>query len=64
MVSGIAEAYTPEALVGQRVVLVANLKARKLRGIESRGMVLAAGEGGASLRLVDPGDLPPGTQVK
>jgi len=43
---------------------VANLKARKLRGIESRGMVLAAGEGGASLRLVDPGDLPPGTQVK
>src|SRR5262249_58609030 len=63
VVSGIAEAYTPEALVGQRVVLVANLKARKLRGIESRGMVLAAGEG-AALRLVDPGDLPPGSPVK
>jgi methionyl-tRNA synthetase len=64
VVSGIAEAYTPEALVGQRVVVVANLKARKLRGIESRGMVLAAGEGGAALRLVDPGDLPPGSPVK
>jgi methionyl-tRNA synthetase len=64
VVSGIAEAYAPEALVGQRVVVVANLKARKLRGIESRGMVLAAGDGGASLRLVDPGDLPPGTAVK
>jgi methionyl-tRNA synthetase len=64
VVSGIAEAYTPEALVGRSVILVANLKARKLRGIESRGMVLAAGEGGVALRLVDPGDLPPGSPVK
>jgi methionyl-tRNA synthetase len=64
VVSGIAEAYTPEALVGRSVILVANLKARKLRGIESRGMVLAAGEGGTALRLVDPGDLPPGSPVK
>src|SRR5262249_34954847 len=63
VVSGIAEAYAPEALVGQRVVLVANLQPRKLRGIESRGMVPAAGEG-AALRLVDPGDLPPGSPVK
>jgi len=64
IVSGIAEAYTPEALVGLRVVVVANLKSRKLRGIDSRGMVLAAGESGAVLRLVDPGDLPPGSPVK
>src|SRR5262249_50227103 len=64
VVSGIAEAYAPEALVGQRVVVVANLKPRKLRGIESRGMVLAAGDGGGSLRLGGPGDLPPGAAVK
>jgi len=64
VVAGIAEAYAPETLVGRKVVVVANLKARALRGIESRGMLLAAGEGGASLRLVDPGDLPPGSPVK
>jgi len=64
IVAGIAEAYAPEALVGHKVVVVANLKPRALRGIESRGMLLAAGSGGASLKLVDPGDLPPGTPVK
>ena len=64
VVAGIAEAYSPEALVGRKVVVVANLKPRALRGIESRGMVLAAGSGGASLKLVDPGDLPPGSPVK
>ncbi|RPH70857.1 MAG: methionine--tRNA ligase [Myxococcaceae bacterium] len=64
IVAGIAEAYGPEALVGRKVVVVANLKPRALRGIESRGMLLAAGTGGASLKLVDPGDLPPGSPVK
>ena len=64
IVAGIAEAYAPETLVGRKVVVVANLKPRALRGIESRGMLLAAGSGGASLRLVDPGDLPPGSPVK
>jgi methionyl-tRNA synthetase len=64
VVAGIAEAYPPETLVGRKVVVVANLRPRALRGIESRGMLLAAGEGGASLRLVDPGDVPPGSPVK
>jgi methionyl-tRNA synthetase len=64
ILAGIAEAYAPETLVGRKVVVVANLKPRVLRGIESRGMLLAAGSGGASLRLVDPGDLPPGSPVK
>ena len=45
IVAGIAEAYAPEALVGRKVVVVANLKPRALRGIESRGMLLAAGSG-------------------
>ncbi|HEY1907901.1 MAG TPA: methionine--tRNA ligase subunit beta, partial [Myxococcaceae bacterium] len=64
ILAGIAEAYAPETLVGRKVVVVANLKPRVLRGIESRGMLLAAGSGGASLKLVDPGDLPPGSPVK
>ncbi len=64
IVSGIAEAYSPEPLVGRNVVVVSNLKSRVLRGIESRGMLLTAGPGGAKLTLIDPGDFPPGTEVK
>ncbi len=51
IVSGIAEYYSPEALIGQKVVVVANLKAIKLRGEESKGMILAAEKDG-TLTLV------------
>ena len=62
--SGIAEFFSPEALVGRNVVVVANLKSRKIRGIESRGMLLAAGgEAGQPMSLVDPGSLPAGTEI-
>jgi methionyl-tRNA synthetase len=64
IVSGIAEAYAPEQLVGKNVVVVANLKPRALKGIESRGMVLTAVSGGKDLVLLDAGDVPPGTDVK
>ena len=43
VVSGIAAYYTPEQLVGKKVIIVANLKPAKLRGVESHGMLLAAG---------------------
>ena len=46
------------------MVVVANLKPRTIRGIESRGMLLAAGAGGKDLSLVDPGPLAPGSEVK
>jgi len=47
VVAGIAEAYAPETLVGRKVVIVANLAPRKLRGLESNGMIVAASlEGG------------------
>ena len=47
IVAGIAEAYAPETLVGRKVVIVANLAPRKLRGLESNGMIVAASlEGG------------------
>jgi methionyl-tRNA synthetase len=42
IVAGIAKAYKPEQLIGRKVVIVANLAPRKLRGIESRGMIVAA----------------------
>ena len=43
IVAGIKSAFEPDALVGRKVVVVANLKPAKLRGVESQGMVLAAG---------------------
>jgi methionyl-tRNA synthetase len=64
IVSGIAEAYAPEQLPGRGVVVVANLKPRALKGIESRGMVLTSGPGGKDLVLLDPGEVAPGTEVK
>ena len=42
IVAGIAEVYPPENLIGRKVVIVANLAPRKLRGIESQGMIVAA----------------------
>jgi methionyl-tRNA synthetase len=64
IVAGIALAYTPEQVTGKNVVVVANLKPRALKGIESKGMLLAGGPGGKDLVLVDPGPLAPGTAVK
>jgi methionyl-tRNA synthetase len=66
IVSGIAQFYEPEALVGRRIVIVANLKPAKLRGVESRGMLLAAGGRGEGEELglitLDK-EIPPGTRV-
>ncbi len=64
VVAGIAEAYTPEEMVGKQVVIVANLKPAKLMGVESHGMLLAAfGETGAALATVD-NPVEPGTVLK
>ncbi|SMC72076.1 methionine--tRNA ligase [Sporomusa malonica] len=62
IISGIAKHYEPEQLVGQNVVMVVNLKPAKIRGIESRGMVLAA-SCDDKLQLVTA-DMPPGSKVK
>lgn len=53
VVAGIAEHYTPEEMVGKTVIVVANLKPRKLMGVTSHGMVLAVNDG-KTLRLVTP----------
>ena len=65
ILAGIAEAYTPDQLIGRSIVIVANLEPRKMMGLESQGMVLAAStEGGIpSLLAVDP-SLPPGSRVR
>ena len=54
VVGGIAQWYQPEDLPGRKVVLVANLKPAKLRGIVSEGMILAAEDGDGNLTLVAP----------
>jgi methionyl-tRNA synthetase len=63
IVSGIAKHYEPEDLVGKQVILVANLKPTKLRGIESHGMLLAASEGEV-LQVVTVDNVPVGSKVK
>ncbi len=64
IVAGIATKYAPEDMVGKRVVIVANLKPAKLMGVESQGMVLAAGDEEVSALLTTMEDVPPGSKIK
>src|SRR6267142_1236712 len=65
VVAGIAEAYAPETLVGRKVVIVVNLAPRKLRGLESNGMIVAASpEGGKPVLCSFLEDVPVGTRLK
>ena len=65
IVAGIAEAYTPVELVNRKVVIVANLQPRKLRGIESNGMIVAASvEGGKPVLAGFHEDIPVGARLK
>jgi methionyl-tRNA synthetase len=65
VVAGIAEAYAPELLVGRKVVIVANLAPRRLRGLESNGMIVAASaEGGKPVLASFLEDVPVGTRLK
>ena len=64
MVAGIAETYPPESMVGRRVIFLANLAPRKIRGIESQGMILAAGEEKELALSALDREVPPGTKVR
>ena len=65
LVAGIAEAYAPELLIGRKVVIVANLAPRKLRGVESNGMIVAASlEGGKPVLAGFLEDVPVGARLK
>ena len=66
IVSGIAQHYTPEQLIGRQIVIVANLKPAKLMGVESQGMLLAAStDGDGALALLTPDKpIPSGARVR
>jgi methionyl-tRNA synthetase len=66
IVAGLAVSYTPEELVGKKVVVVANLAPRKLRGVESNGMIVAAAVGpeGKPVICTFAEDVPPGAKLK
>lgn len=64
IVSGIAKHYQPEELVGKQVCFIANLPPRKLKGIESQGMILSAEDLDGSLKLISPSvEVSPGSKV-
>jgi methionyl-tRNA synthetase len=67
IVAGIADWYQPEELLGKRIVIVANLEPATIRGLQSQGMLLAAGgraEGADLGLLVVEREIPPGTRVE
>lgn len=63
IVSGIAKQYKPEDLPGKNIILVANLKPAKIRGVESKGMLLAAADAENLVLCTIEGDMPTGTQI-
>lgn len=54
VVSGIAQHFQPEEIIGKQVTVVANLAPRKMRGIESNGMILMAEDEGGRLKFINP----------
>jgi methionyl-tRNA synthetase len=64
IVAGIGKKYEPNTLIGKTIVIVANLKPAKLMGIESQGMVLAAGDADVRGLLTVLEEVDPGTKVK
>jgi methionyl-tRNA synthetase len=65
ILSGIAEWYAPEDLVGRRIIVITNLAPRKMRGLESHGMLLAASEeGGKPFLATVPEGVAVGTRLK
>jgi methionyl-tRNA synthetase len=64
LVAGIAQVYEPDALVGKQIVVVANLKPARLRGVESQGMLLAADAAGRPIIATFEEQVPLGTRVR
>jgi methionyl-tRNA synthetase len=64
LVAGVAQVYAPEEIVGKNIVVVANLQPARIRGVESRGMLLAADIGGRPIVATFEEDVPPGTRVR
>ena len=69
IIAGLGEYYSPEELVNKRIIVIANLKPRIIRGFESQGMLLAAGCKDDEAKGIKPkiltvdGEIPPGTKI-
>jgi methionine--tRNA ligase beta chain len=64
VVAGMALTYAPQEFIGKQVPILVNLEPRKLRGIESQGMILAADVGGKPIMLIPEREVPPGSAVR
>lgn len=64
LVAGIAQQYAPEILIGKEMVVLTNLEPRTIRGVESRGMILAATADGAPVILTTEKSVPAGSKIK
>jgi len=64
IVAGIGRQYEPGELLGKEIAVVVNLEPRTFMGLESRGMLLAADDGGRPALLMPDKDVPPGSVVK
>lgn len=65
ILAGIAEWYAPDSLVGQKVLVVANLQPRRMRGLESQGMLMAASDpDGKPLLATVPNETPNGSRLR
>jgi methionine--tRNA ligase beta chain len=64
LVAGVALQYTPEQLVGKDMVVLTNLEPKTIRGVESRGMILAATVDGAPVLLTTEKPVPAGSKIK
>jgi len=63
IIAGVAQQYSPEEITGKKIIVVANLKPAKIRGVESHGMLLAAKSDGALKLVTVDGDMPAGSSV-
>lgn len=64
IIAGIAETYQPDHLIGREIPVLLNLEPRRIRGIESQGMILAADADGAPILLHPDRQVPPGSIVR
>ncbi len=63
LLAGIAEWYAPGSLIGQKIIVVSNLQPRRMRGLESRGMLLAADAEGKPMLATVPAETPNGARL-
>lgn len=64
IVSGIAEFYTPESLIGKECPFIVNLEPRKFMGVESQGMLMATGVDGSAVLMHPDKEVPPGSNIR